>query len=260
MSLTGRRYDTNCSTEHGLLRVSFTRMTSTKDTSQSQERMYEERAEEYDALIGAEDVDGLLREALDLKSLDGKSVVDVGAGTGRLARWLAPHAAHIHLVDRAKPMLEVARTHLERDGHSSKVSIHAADARELPLGDDSVDAAFAGWVFGHFRHWMPDGWKAEVDTAVAEMRRVVRGSGPLVIIETLGTGHEVPRQHEGLEEYFGHLEAIGFTREWVRTDYLFDSVDAACATMGAFFGAALVAKIRQNEWARVPECTAIFRG
>lgn len=234
-------------------------MAETKNTSQSQERMYEERAAEYDALIGAEDADGTLRhKLLELVELKDKRVADIGAGTGRLARWVAPLASHVHLVDRAEPMLDVARVHLEREGHGAKVDIHAADARKLPLKDDCADIALAGWVFGHFRHWMPEGWQAEVDTAIAEMQRVVVGGAPLVIIETLGTGHETPRQHTGLDEYFAHLESIGFSREWVRTDYAFADVDAACETMGAFFGEALVEKIRANQWSRVPECTAIF--
>ncbi|MFT5356502.1 MAG: ubiquinone/menaquinone biosynthesis C-methylase UbiE [Polyangiales bacterium] len=221
--------------------------------------MYEERAAEYDALIGAEDADGTLRNRLlERVDLDDKRVADIGAGTGRLARWVAPLASHIHLVDRAKPMLEVARTHLKREGHGAKIEFHAADARELPLDDDSVDIALAGWVFGHFRHWMPEGWKVEVDTAIAEMQRIVVGDGPLVVIETLGTGHESPRQHTGLDEYFVHLESMGFEREWVRTDYVFADAEVACETMGAFFGAVLVAKIRANRWSRVPECTAIF--
>jgi ubiquinone/menaquinone biosynthesis C-methylase UbiE len=153
-------------------------------------------------------------------------------------------------------MLEVARRRLA--GAGIDFEIHVADARALPLADASCDAAVAGWVFGHFRHWMPDGWRAEVDAAIVEMRRVTR-SGAIAIVETLGTGHETPRAHAALDEYFAHLErAHGLARTWIRTDYAFADVETAASICGGFFGPELAERIRRERWSRVPECTAIF--
>lgn len=231
------------------------------DPSAEQARIYETRAEEYDALISAEDADGELDRALSrLVALDGAVLADVGAGTGRIARTFGARARKVHLIERAAPMLEVARRRLEARGDVD-FETHLADARALPLNDASCDIAIAGWVFGHFRHWMPEGWEVEVDAAIAEMRRVVRPGGAVVVIETLGTGHSEPRTHEALDEYFERLERThGFSRSWIRTDYQFADVDTAARVCGEFFGAPLVSKIRANEWARVPECTAIFLG
>ncbi len=229
------------------------------DPSAEQARIYEERAEAYDALISAEDSLGELARALDrVVSIEGAVIADVGAGTGRIARTIGARARKVHLIDRAAPMLEVARRRLEAQG-DVEFEIHHADARALPLADASCDAAIAGWVFGHFRHWMPEGWALEVDAAIAEMRRVVRPGGAIVVVETLGTGHATPRTHEALDGYFEHLErAHGFTRSWIRTDYQFADVETAARVCGSFFGEPLVAKIRAEDWARVPECTAIF--
>jgi len=230
-----------------------------KTTSKAQERVYEERAEEYDALIAAEDVDGEILRAIERHvAIDHKRIADIGAGTGRLSRLIGKRAAHIDLVDRAKPMLDVAAKRVAALGLRSH-AIHVADARALPLTDQSVDAAMAGWVFGHFRHWMPEGWKLEVDTALSEMKRVVKKGGAILLIESLGTGYETPRDANPLDEYFAHLEtAHGFTRAWFRTDYAFDSVEHAVHICEGFFGASLVEKIRANGWSRVPECTALF--
>lgn len=229
-------------------------------SSDEQARIYFERAQEYDALIAAEDADGNVEKALASRlPLDGARLADVGAGTGRLACLLGPRVSRVHLSDRAGPMLEVARAKLEAAGLLHKASFEVADARSLALGDESVDVAAAGWVFGHFRHWMPDGWRQEVDAALTQMERVVVPGGHVVILETLGTGHETPRTHEGLDEYFSHLESRhGFERSWFRTDYVFADVDQAARVLGEFFGEALVAKIRAESWSRVPECTGLW--
>jgi ubiquinone/menaquinone biosynthesis C-methylase UbiE len=228
--------------------------------SDEQARIYFERAREYDALIAAEDADGnVVKHLASRLPLDGARLADVGAGTGRLACLLGSRVSQVHLSDRAGPMLEVARDKLQKAGLADKATFEVADARELRLADASVDVAAAGWVFGHFRHWMPDGWRHEVDAALAQMERVVVPGGHVVILETLGTGHETPRTHEGLDEYFAHLEsAHGFERTWFRTDYVFADADTAARVLGEFFGDALVAKIRAASWSRVPECTGLW--
>lgn len=227
------------------------------DHSAEQAAFYRAHAEAYDTLIGAEDADfALLRALAEVARLDGAIVADVGAGTGRFARMLVGRAAHVHLVDREPAMLDVARRAL-RDGED--VTFHVADARALPLADGSVDLAVAGWVFGHFPHWMPASWQAAVDAALAEMRRVVRPGGTIVVVETLGTGHTEPRRHAVLDLYFEHLETQhGLARRWMRTDYEFPDVETAATVCEPFFGAELAARIRREGWSRVPECTALF--
>ncbi len=226
-----------------------------RSISDDQAHVYLTRAEGYDELVSAEDANGELGRAL-RELLPAATIADVGAGTGRVSRVLAGHAQHTHLVERAAPMLDVARERLTALGVPFEA--HLADARALPLADASVDGAVAGWVFGHFRHWMPEGWQAEVDAALAEMNRVVRRGGQVLVVETLGTGYETPRRHALLDEYFAHLEALGFARRWVRTDYAFESVDEAAHVLGSFFGDAMAATVRERGWRRVPECTGIW--
>ena len=231
----------------------------TPSPSDAQAAVYETRAVEYDALISAEDVDRALPRLLDrLVTFDGATVADIGAGTGRFARLLAPRARHVHLIDRAGPMLDVARARLAEDGLTN-VSLFVADARALPLPDASVDLAVAGWVFGHFPHWMPDDWRTEVAEALVEMRRITKPGGAVLVVETLGTGHETPRKHEKLDPYFDWLiEEQRFEQTVLRTDYGFPDVETAARICGSFFGDALASTIRARSWARVPECTSVF--
>lgn len=226
------------------------------ENDDAQARIYRDDAVAYDALISAEDADGELVKALGDVPFDGAQVADIGAGTARLTRLLCAESAHVDLIDRAGPMLEVGRARL---AGRTNFAIHEADARALPLKDARYDVAMAGWVFGHFRHWMPEGWRDEVRSALSEMRRVLKPGGALIVIETLGTGHTTPRTHAALDEYFALLEAEGLTRTWVRTDYVFDDVERAASITGRFFGDAFAARVRSEGWSRVPECTGIWR-
>jgi len=106
---------------------------------------------------------------------------------------------------------------------------------------------------------MADDWRAHVGRALAEMRRALEPGAPLVVIETLGTGSETPAPpNPGLAEYYAWLEAQGFARMTIRTDYRFASVDDAATVTGFFFGPTFAERVRAQGWARVPECTGIW--
>lgn len=222
------------------------------------ELVYQTKPEDYDRLINAEDAQNTLRDDL-LNTIDFKDKIcaDIGAGTGRLSRWVAPYAKFIHLSDAAAPMLTVAQDTLNQLGFADKIHVTTADARQLPLDDQQVDIAMAGWVYGHFRYWMFDGWEDVLDKALAEMARVTKPGGDLIIIETMGTGVEQP-QSSPLDVYYDHLRAHGFTSRWLRTDYAFETIEEAVDTMSMFFGEAFADTIRKNNWTHIPECTAVF--
>lgn len=235
-------------------------MTAAGEAADAQRAVYRERADAYARLVAAEDVDGAIGRALAAQaSIAGARALDVGCGTGRLTRVLrALGAAHVLGVDREPAMLEVARRTLGDELACGRVSLREADARSLEIEPRTFDVATAGWCFGHFRHWMPDRWEAEVDAALSAMERAVRRGGAVLVLETLGTGHETPRHHPGLEAYFARLEARGYARSWIRTDYLFASVDEAAEVLGAFFPSSLVESVCANRWRRVPECTGVW--
>lgn len=221
------------------------------------QRIYDEEAALYDRLVSAEDTEGRLGPALaGLCALDGRRVLEVGAGTGRITRLLLERGARVVALDRAAAMLQVARA---RGGPGALQLVHA-DARRLPVAARWADLAIAGWVFGHFRSWLADGWRDEIGAALDAMQRALAPSGTLAIIETLGTGVEVAGPPTpALAEYYAWMEgARGLERRVLRTDYAFDSVEAAAETCGAFFGPEMAARIRARGWRRVPEFTGLW--
>jgi ubiquinone/menaquinone biosynthesis C-methylase UbiE len=103
----------------------------------------------------------------------GATVVDVGAGTGKLTRDLVPTGARVIAVE---PLAEM-REQLEAAVPDAETL--AGSAEELPLDDDSVDAVVAASAF----HWF------DPDRALPEIHRVLKPGGGL---GTLGNGRDLP--------------------------------------------------------------------
>jgi ubiquinone/menaquinone biosynthesis C-methylase UbiE len=218
--------------------------------------IYANHGDEYHRLVRAEDVDRNL-ERLIARLVEGHpEVVEVGAGTGRITRILLEHGARVIAYDASAEMLRVAKAELAQ--HHDRVEFSVADARSLPSADRRADLAIAGWVFGHFQSWYPKRWHTEIARAVSELERVVRPGGTVVIIETFGTLTDGPAPPAELGEYYAWLEALGFRKTVVPTDYLFASAEEAAEVAGFFFGDDLRAEVVARKSPRIPEWTGVF--
>ena len=103
-------------------------------------------------------------ERLDLRR--GRTVLDLGAGTGKLARSLVATGAHVIALEPGDEM----RAQLERAVPEAEAM--AGGAELIPLPDDSVDAATAGQSL----HWF------RLEEAVPEVQRVLRAGGGLALV------------------------------------------------------------------------------
>ena len=219
--------------------------------------IYREHAREYEAMVSVEDRAGnvptLIRR---LCPPAGKTVLDIGAGTGRLTLLLAPEAAHVIAVDRAPAMLEITAERAATAGYSN-VETRLADHRALPLEDGSVDLAVAGWTFGHATEWDAD-WKSEIGRSLHEAFRVLKPGAPLIIFETMGTGSESPAPpNDALAALYAWFEnEQGFADHgWLRTDYTFESPEQGADLTRFFFGDDMAGRILAERLTVLPECT-----
>ncbi len=96
-----------------------------------------------------------------------RRVADIGSGKGRFARLVKERypAASVIAVDLAEAML----AHVPKDIHSV-----AATMTALPLATGSCHAAYATESLEH---------AVDIPAAVAELARIVRPGGPIVIID-----------------------------------------------------------------------------
>ncbi len=179
----------------------------------------------------------------------GTTVVDLGAGTGKLTRDLVPTGAHVIAVE---PLAEM-RAQLATVVPDAEVL--AGSAEGLPLEDDSVDAVVAASAF----HWF------ETERALEEIHRVLVPGGALA---TVGNGRDLadPLQRE-LQAIIGrYLPTAEQILSWipvVDASPLFRSAEEFATTFEQWFDAeglaerigtiSYIARLPDDERARVLE-------
>lgn len=226
--------------------------------SEQQRKIYETEGDRYEALISREDYQGNIPRTIDeIINVDGLDILDLGAGTGRLTLLIAPRAKSIRAFDASAEMLRVCRERLIASGLSNW-HVDVADHRQLPVQNQSADLVVSGWSVSYLAVWNQENGQAELDKWLAEMERVLRKSGTIILFESLGTGNEEPVRLEHVESTYQWLDANGFENKWIRTDYKFDSMEEALELSRFFFGDDLGDKVERNQWVILPECTGVW--
>ena len=115
----------------------------------------------------------LAAEVVDVPGLPPTAtVLDLGAGTGKLTRLLVTAFDIVVAVEPAEAMRRLLET------LCPEAEALAGTGQEVPLADASVDAVFAAQAF----HWFDD------ERAVAEIVRVLRPGGALVLMWNVPAG------------------------------------------------------------------------
>lgn len=221
--------------------------------------IYESHAAEYEALVSREDFQGNILQAIqEIAAPQGLDILDLGAGTGRLAALLAPFARRVLAFDLSAHMLRTAREKLRTLSPQAGWLVAAADHRYLPLTGAVADLVVSGWSVSYVATWYPDTWRAEAEAWLSEAQRVMRPAGTIILFESLGTGNETPVRLPHLETFYDWLAERGFQDRWIRTDYRFDNLAQAEALAGYFFGDEMNSHIQRGNEITLPECTGVW--
>lgn len=221
--------------------------------------IYRNKTDKYHQMISFEDHENNLLSTIEsITRLADASIIDLGSGTGRLPILFKPFKPNLVALDISYQMLFEQKTQMIANGDAWDIA--QGDIRILPFRDAWADLTTAGWAAGHFCAWYPEKWQEYIDTVVGEMLRVTKDDGTVMIMETLGTGQEIPAPPtKDLARYYQQLEEKwGFNREEVRTDYKFASVEEAKQNTAFFFGEALSKKIEEEQWQILPEWTGVW--
>jgi len=124
-------------------------------------------------------------------------VGDLGCGTGQVSAALEHFVARVIAVDASAAMLQAARKRLSL---LDNIDLRRGDLEALPIDDSRLDLATIMLVLHHV---------AEPARAIAEVARVLKPAGRLVLVDMLPHDREVYRQQ------MGHLW-LGFPEEQLR--------------------------------------------
>ena len=114
----------------------------------------------------------LIADRLDLPAE--ASVVDLGAGTGKVSRAAAARGWRVTAVDPGEPMLAILRERAAVEGVDIEVLQASAERTGLPSG--RFDVALAGEAY----HWF------DAPAALREMGRIVRPGGGIAFFWNVG--------------------------------------------------------------------------
>jgi SAM-dependent methyltransferase len=147
-----------------------------------------------------------------------RTVLELGAGTGKLTEVLVAEGHDVHATDPDPEMLQRLEANLPG------VRTAVAGAEDIPLPEASVDAVIAAQAF----HWF------DLDRALPEIARVLRPTGRLCLVwnqrnekipwirrlgEVIGRQEHLENPAEALifSELFGFLEEATFPH-WQQVD------------------------------------------
>lgn len=123
-------------------------------------------------------------------------VGDLGCGTGQVSAALAPFVARVIGVDASAAMLQAARRHLQA---LRNVELRRGELEALPIDDGVLDLATVMLVLHHV---------PEPGRALADVARVLKPGGTLVVVDML------PHDRENYRQQMGHVW-LGFAEDHI---------------------------------------------
>lgn len=190
--------------------------------------LYWNEPELYDRLTEGEPLHPGLLATL---ALDRKTVLDVGAGTGRLTFLCAARAARVFAVEPATPMRQLLERKMRERGIEN-ICLLSGWYDALPIGDQSVDLAVSASAFGSDP-------RRGGEAGLRELYRVTRPGGRITIVWPDDPQWFIDRGFE-YQAHEGPLE--------VR----FRDLDAAFECARIFYSPAVVAHLEQTRRPIVP--------
>ena len=134
----------------------------------------------------------------------GRTVLELAAGTGLIAKSIVSAAKHIEATDASAEMIAEAN----RDNRSAKLRFSVQDMFRLPYADKSFDMA----IVSNALHIVPNPEKA-----LAEIRRVLKDDGVLIAPTFTHVGNTL---RGSIKLFFMRLAGFPLHSKWTSGEYL----------------------------------------
>ena len=133
-----------------------------------------------------------------------KTVLELAAGTGLIAKHIVNAAAHIEATDASAEMIAEAK----RDNRSAKLHFSVQDIFRLPYANQSFDVV----IVSNALHIVP-----QPEKALAEIRRVLKDDGVLIAPTFTHAGNSFSGK---VRAFFMKLAGFPLHSRWTSEEYL----------------------------------------
>jgi len=133
-----------------------------------------------------------------------KTVLELAAGTGLIAKRIVNAAAHIEATDASAEMIAEAK----RDNHSTKLHFSVQDMFRLPYAEESFDVV----IVSNALHIVP-----QPEKALAEIRRVLKDDGVLIAPTFTHAENSIFGM---IRAFFMRLAGFPLRSKWTSAEYL----------------------------------------
>ena len=133
-----------------------------------------------------------------------KTVLELAAGTGLIAKHIVNASAHIEATDASAEMIAEAR----RDNQSAKLHFSVQDMFRLPYADKSFDVV----IVSNALHIVP-----QPEKALQEIKRVLKDDGVLIAPTFTHAGNSFTGK---VRAFFMKLAGFPLHSRWTSEEYL----------------------------------------
>ena len=133
-----------------------------------------------------------------------KTVLELAAGTGLIAKHIVNAAEHIEATDASPEMIAEAK----RDNRSAKLHFSVQDMFRLPYAEESFDVV----IVSNALHIVP-----QPEKALAEIRRVLKDDGVLIAPTFTHAGNSFTGK---VRAFFMKLAGFPLHSRWTSEEYL----------------------------------------
>ena len=133
-----------------------------------------------------------------------KTLLELAAGTGLIAKHIVNAAAHIEATDASAEMIAEAK----RDNHSTKLHFSVQDMFRLPYAEESFDVV----IVSNALHIVP-----QPEKALAEIHRVLKDDGVLIAPTFTHAGNSFSGK---VKAFFMKLAGFPLHSKWTSHEYL----------------------------------------
>jgi ubiquinone/menaquinone biosynthesis C-methylase UbiE len=200
-----------------------------------------EQLELFNLMAQAIDPEQRISSAMQaIAPIEGRVMLDVGAGIGDRTILYARLAAHVYALEPDATALPILRGRIKSSG-ASNVTVVPAGTEDLPLEDNSADVAYATWAY----FFGPGS-----EQGLREVERVVRPGGDIAVVQNYGHDELArfwdPRENE-CETWPAWFAEHGFACTVVDTVWRFRSQNEALAVLEFLWGDRARAYVLENE-------------